>query len=53
MKGGLKSIETALGLKRADSVEDLGGHDATVLWSKYLRGDREALGSSSNTTRKM
>ena len=44
MKGGLKSIEAALGLKRADSVEDLGGHDATVLWSKYLRGDREALG---------
>jgi len=44
MKGGLKSIESALGLKRADSVEDLGGHDATVLWSKYLRGDREALG---------
>ena len=44
MKGGLKSIETALGLKRADSVEDLGGHDATVLWSKYLRGDKEALG---------
>ena len=44
MKGGLKSIETALGLKRADSIEDLGGYDATVLWSKYLRGDKEALG---------
>jgi len=44
MQGGLKSIEAELGLKRADTIGELGGHDATVLWSKYLRGDREALG---------
>ena len=43
MKGGLKSIEGKLGLKRAASVEDLTGFDATVLWSRYLRGERSAL----------
>jgi uncharacterized protein YprB with RNaseH-like and TPR domain/predicted nuclease with RNAse H fold len=31
MKGGLKSIE------------DLTGYDATVLWAKYLRGEKHAL----------
>lgn len=44
MRGGLKSIEAELGLKRADAVEDVGGYEATVLWSKFLRGDKEALG---------
>lgn len=43
MKGGLKSIEAALGLKRAESVESLTGYDATVLWAKYLRGEKSAL----------
>jgi uncharacterized protein YprB with RNaseH-like and TPR domain/predicted nuclease with RNAse H fold len=43
MKGGLKSIEAKLGLKRPPSVEDLTGYDATVLWAKYLRGEKSAL----------
>jgi uncharacterized protein YprB with RNaseH-like and TPR domain/predicted nuclease with RNAse H fold len=43
MKGGLKSIESQLGLTRNESVEDLTGFDATVLWAKYLRGEKNAL----------
>jgi uncharacterized protein YprB with RNaseH-like and TPR domain/predicted nuclease with RNAse H fold len=43
MKGGLKSVEEKLGLKRASSVEHLSGYDATVLWAKYLRGEKSAL----------
>jgi uncharacterized protein YprB with RNaseH-like and TPR domain/predicted nuclease with RNAse H fold len=43
MTGGLKSIETELGLRRAASVEDLTGYDMTVLWAKYLRGEKSAL----------
>lgn len=45
MTGGLKSIEAALGLRRAAEVEDLTGYDATVLWAKHLRGDKNALRS--------
>src|SRR5260370_10206929 len=43
MKGGLKSVEEKLGLKRAEEVEDLTGYDATVLWAKHLRGEKSAL----------
>jgi uncharacterized protein YprB with RNaseH-like and TPR domain/predicted nuclease with RNAse H fold len=43
MKGGLKSIEAELGLKRPSAVEDLTGYDMTVLWAKYLRGEKSAL----------
>lgn len=43
MKGGLKSVEEKLGLTRAASVQDLTGYDATVLWAKYLRGEKTAL----------
>jgi uncharacterized protein YprB with RNaseH-like and TPR domain/predicted nuclease with RNAse H fold len=43
MKGGLKSVEEMLGLGRAEAVEDLTGYDATVLWAKYLRGEKSAL----------
>lgn len=42
-KGGLKSIESKLGLTRNKSVDDLTGYDATVLWAKYLRGEKSAL----------
>jgi uncharacterized protein YprB with RNaseH-like and TPR domain/predicted nuclease with RNAse H fold len=45
MKGGLKSVEAKLGLRRATEVEDLTGYDATVLWAKHLRGDKDALRS--------
>lgn len=43
MKGGLKEIEAKFGLSRDDSVADISGFDATVLWSKFLRGDKPAL----------
>jgi uncharacterized protein YprB with RNaseH-like and TPR domain/predicted nuclease with RNAse H fold len=43
MKGGLKSIEVKLGLKRDAAVQDLTGYDATVLWARYLRGEKSAL----------
>jgi uncharacterized protein YprB with RNaseH-like and TPR domain/predicted nuclease with RNAse H fold len=43
MSGGLKAIESELGLKRDASIEDLTGFDATVLWAKHLRGERGAL----------
>ncbi len=42
-RGGLKSIEKEFGISRDESVEDVDGFAATVLWSRYLRGDRTAL----------
>lgn len=42
-RGGLKSIERAFGIDRDETVEDIDGFDATVLWSRHLRGDRAAL----------
>lgn len=43
MKGGLKSVEARLGLKRSAETEAMTGYDATVLWAKYLRGEKSAL----------
>src|SRR5438552_18723133 len=43
MRGGLKAVETELGIRRPSEVEELTGYDATVLWAKNLRGDRHAL----------
>lgn len=43
MKGGLKTVEEKFGLKRAESIEELTGYDATVLWAKHLRGEKNAL----------
>lgn len=43
MKGGLKAIEAEMGLKRPGVIEDLTGYDMTVLWAKYLRGEKSAL----------
>jgi uncharacterized protein YprB with RNaseH-like and TPR domain/predicted nuclease with RNAse H fold len=42
-RGGLKVIEKEFGICRDQSVEDIDGHEATVLWARYLRGDRAAL----------
>ena len=42
-RGGLKSIEKEFGIGRDQAVEDIDGHEATVLWSRHLRGDRGAL----------
>ena len=43
MKGGLKEIETKLGIRRPAEIEEMTGFDATVLWAKHLRGDKKAL----------
>lgn len=43
LSGGLKVVEQRLGLRRPKDVERLTGYDATVLWSRYLRGDKSAL----------
>jgi uncharacterized protein YprB with RNaseH-like and TPR domain/predicted nuclease with RNAse H fold len=42
-RGGLKSIEKEFGIARDEAVGDVDGFEATVLWSRYLRGDRTAL----------
>ena len=41
--GGLKQIEREFGIVRDQSVDTIDGYDATVLWSRYLRGDGAAL----------
>src|SRR5215470_3304879 len=43
LRGGLKEVENKLGMSRPPDVADIGGHDATVLWAKYQRGDKAAL----------
>jgi uncharacterized protein YprB with RNaseH-like and TPR domain len=42
-RGGLKSIETELGLKRPDDIEGLKGSDAVRLWRAYTKGNDKAL----------
>src|SRR5262249_40768142 len=42
-RGGLKSVEREFGIVRDESVDDVDGYEATVLWSRHLRGDRTAL----------
>jgi uncharacterized protein YprB with RNaseH-like and TPR domain/predicted nuclease with RNAse H fold len=43
IKGGLKAVEQKFGLERPKEVEDISGYDATVMWARYLRGDKAAL----------
>ncbi len=43
--GGLKAVEKQMNICREDEVADLCGFDATVLWSRYVRGDNQALES--------
>jgi uncharacterized protein YprB with RNaseH-like and TPR domain len=42
-RGGLKSIESEMGLKRSGDVEDLRGADAVRLWRAYTKGNDKAL----------
>jgi uncharacterized protein YprB with RNaseH-like and TPR domain/predicted nuclease with RNAse H fold len=41
--GGLKEVEKTFGLNRAKEIENISGFDATVLWARYLRGEKSAL----------
>lgn len=42
-RGGLKEIERQFGLVRKESISEVSGYDATVLWAKHLRGDKTAF----------
>jgi uncharacterized protein YprB with RNaseH-like and TPR domain len=41
LRGGQKAIEARLGMKR--KLPGLDGRDAMILWTRFQRGDREAL----------
>jgi uncharacterized protein YprB with RNaseH-like and TPR domain/predicted nuclease with RNAse H fold len=41
--GGLKAIEKQLDIRREDEINGIDGLDATILWHRYIRGDRGAL----------
>ena len=41
--GGLKSIETQLGMQREEEIKGLSGYDAVRLWYRYKRGDDQSL----------
>ncbi|MCL7474888.1 MAG: ribonuclease H-like domain-containing protein [ANME-2 cluster archaeon] len=43
LSGGLKHIETLLGLARSTETTGLTGFDAVRLWHRYRRGDQGAL----------
>jgi len=43
LRGGLKQIEREVGIERTPAVRGLDGWDAVELWSRWLRGDRDAL----------
>jgi uncharacterized protein YprB with RNaseH-like and TPR domain/predicted nuclease with RNAse H fold/dephospho-CoA kinase len=43
LTGGLKAIETELGIQIRGDVEDLDGAQAVLLWHRYLRGDLRSL----------
>jgi uncharacterized protein YprB with RNaseH-like and TPR domain len=41
--GGLKNIETKLGIRRSQDVKDMRGIDAVRLWKQYKKGNDRAL----------
>lgn len=41
--GGLKAIEHKLGMRRTEQAQAINGYLATILWSRYKRGDLSAL----------
>ncbi len=43
LRGGLKSVERAVGLKRSPDIAHLDGFDAVRLWQEYQAGSDEAL----------
>jgi uncharacterized protein YprB with RNaseH-like and TPR domain len=43
LRGGLKKVERAIGLARADEVAGLSGYDAILLWHRHLAGEEGAL----------
>lgn len=43
IKGGLKKLEAHFGIRRSGGIEKMDGHDAVLLWKRYLEGDEKAL----------
>lgn len=43
LKGGLKKLESYFGIERDETLKDLDGYDAVLLWQYYRRGSKEAL----------
>ncbi len=44
LSGGLKSVERQIGISRPESVSDISGFDAVILWNRYHRdGDERSL----------
>ncbi len=41
--GGLKAVEGALGLRRADGIAEMDGREAVLLWKRWKRGCRSSL----------
>ncbi|MFH1381520.1 MAG: ribonuclease H-like domain-containing protein [Chloroflexota bacterium] len=42
-QGGLKSIESQLGLEREGALKEMNGYLAVLLWQEYQRGNKKAL----------
>jgi len=42
-RGGLKSIERQLGVRRDPKIQEISGLGAVRLWERYCRGDQAAL----------
>ena len=43
LTGGLKKIETQIGIERPADIRRYSGYDAVKLWGAYLRGRKDAL----------
>lgn len=43
LKGGLKKVETQVGITREEDICGLNGFDAVRLWKNYKKGDEHAL----------
>ena len=41
--GSLKDIEKKIGIGREKNIQEINGREAAVLWSKFIKGDDEAL----------
>ena len=49
-KGGLKSVESRLGLHRDPAIQGVDGFEAVRLWHRYRRGDKARSSGLSSTT---
>lgn len=43
LKGGLKKLETIMGIERGEEVLGMDGYEAVLLWRQWLKGRRDAL----------